>query len=379
MPREREFLAAADRALLSREFRIDDPERLTGLLDRLPDDAEVAEILGHYDVTPKGGRAFGNRAFVHCAHCHGARHWRGYAIKLTDSRLALVGVDCGEKQFGLDFKTLENAFQSDQARKSALERLLSAKELLPALLAELDALSVAPVVSQFDNYLSDLRLQYRKFVQAIARTGGQLTVTRFRRNLTAEEDRAKRQAPELFGNIERAQTKGIREAAQHRLKKYLEQQPPILEPHEEAFGTFAGVSALTAKQTPSVLVTEALALARHTSRELTQNSTASWKGTTAFTKTMRSIADAVAKMDAALHLIHELAVFTSSENLRTLAAWSEVEAEQWPNARIERPLRADGRSLIDDETGCVVVPSHEFQVPKTGRLEQLRDLVGITL
>src|SRR5262245_59708309 len=130
-----DFLTEADKLLLQRQFEAHDPELIEGLLYRLPPDAKISDILSSYDVTPDGGiKNKDKRPFLHCAHCHTARHWRGFLIELenADKSLALIGEDCGEEQFGLDFRLVENRFNAARGRQGDLRRLIGIRALIPA-------------------------------------------------------------------------------------------------------------------------------------------------------------------------------------------------------------------------------------------------------
>ena len=154
-----DFLTEADRLLLLRDFVAPDPELLLGLLDKLPDNAKIFDILYRYDPTPEGGmRNRHKRPFLHCAHCQGARHWRGFVIQLgdDDESLALIGEDCGEKQFGLDFRRVENDFNADRGRQADLRRLIEIRTLIPAFKQELDELRRSAAVAAFDAYMAGL-------------------------------------------------------------------------------------------------------------------------------------------------------------------------------------------------------------------------------
>jgi hypothetical protein len=184
-----EFLTEADRLLLLRDFDAPDPESLPRLLDKLPDNAKILDILFRYGVTPDGGmKNRHKRPFLYCAHCQGERHWRGFVIQLDDDdeSLALIGEDCGEKQFGLDFRRVENDFNADRGRQADLRRLIEIRTLIPAFEQELDELRRSAVIGAFGAYMAGLGRfgRLRTVLQETARhNDGVLTCVSYHRDL----------------------------------------------------------------------------------------------------------------------------------------------------------------------------------------------------
>src|SRR5262249_62334742 len=137
-----DFLTEAARLLSLREFEAPEPESLPGLVDRLPPGTPMPTILYRYHVRPKGGMQNKHlRPFIRCAHCQGKRHWKGFVIQLDDGSLALLGHNCGEDQFGIDFRRIEADFHTARNRQVDLRRLVELRALIPAFEHEFDFLA----------------------------------------------------------------------------------------------------------------------------------------------------------------------------------------------------------------------------------------------
>jgi hypothetical protein len=107
-----------DRQLLELEFVHENPEKLEGLLELIPDTDEVPEIEFSYDTTLGSGER------VRCRHCKktATNHNRGFVLKYLDGSRVLVGKDCGAKQFGERFAFKQNQFAAARKRADLLRR-----------------------------------------------------------------------------------------------------------------------------------------------------------------------------------------------------------------------------------------------------------------
>ena len=245
MPPE-EFLTPPDRLLMQRQFDTPDPEGLPGLVNKLPEGATVDGILFRYDVTPDGGmRNRERRPFIHCAHCAGARHWRGLVIELKDGAMALLGEDCGEKQFGIDFRRVESDFHGAWGQQSDLRRVMEIRALLPAAEAELEALRRCGAVPAFDAYMAGLR-KFGKLAGVLQRiaekNGGVLTCTSFQRDVEAEARRAEKLpgSQPLWEKIAGAQTDYVRREREKEYQRWLDGLSPIGQESVKNLGRMVG-------------------------------------------------------------------------------------------------------------------------------------------
>lgn len=72
---------------------IDDPSKLQGLSTRIERDATPASAIEYNTRNTTGAK-------VDCAACgHVRNHYRGFVVSFADGRRALVGIECGEKDF----------------------------------------------------------------------------------------------------------------------------------------------------------------------------------------------------------------------------------------------------------------------------------------
>ena len=247
----KEFLSESDRDLLGRKFHFaGDPEMIPGLIQRLPEDAKLDRIEHKYDVTPPGGAKKGKRARIRCAHCHSALHWKGWCVRLQDASLALIGIDCGEKQFALDFNSRTNDFEANYDRQTAIRRVIDIREALPSALLEVQKLLEAPAVKVFDEYQAQIqRLRHQcphlmNVLSATLRDRGQLTALVVLRDKGAEEDRARWERPDLFRDHEAAinmnKGPGVVKANAGRIRKWMENQPPIFKKDLKSLGARVG-------------------------------------------------------------------------------------------------------------------------------------------
>ncbi|MHA6347546.1 hypothetical protein [Roseivivax sp. CAU 1761] len=106
-------------------FTIADPEAQTGLTDVIERGAIPSRYINRYHTDHD----------VRCAFCDNhTAHRRGFTAEMKDGRIALCGIDCGRKYFGMEVaKNFERALQKteDEAKRDAI--LAAAMEDLPAL------------------------------------------------------------------------------------------------------------------------------------------------------------------------------------------------------------------------------------------------------
>lgn len=106
-------------------FTIADPEAQAGLTDVIERGAIPARYINRYHTAHD----------VRCAFCDNhTPHRRGYTAEMKDGRIALCGIDCGRKYFGMEVaRNFERALQKteDEAKRDAI--LEAAIEDLPLL------------------------------------------------------------------------------------------------------------------------------------------------------------------------------------------------------------------------------------------------------
>jgi hypothetical protein len=377
-----DFLTETDRLLLVREFNSPDPESIPGLLDTLPPDARVLDILSRYDVTPEGGmRNRHKRPFLHCAHCRGARHWRGFVIQLDDANesLALIGEDCGEKQFGLDFRRVESDFNAERGRQADLRRLMEIREQIPAFEQELDALRKSAVMHDFDTYMAGLsRFGKLRFVlrETAQRNDGVLTCVSHHRDHDAEERHAKT-LPLYKHHSERiagAQTEYIRRTRMEERQQWLDTLPSVEYSKTETLGRFVGGEIFEANGSIAAGMRAARDMLATLAGEFMCDRSDYWtaRGITASVKKM---GEGIGLVYRALRMLAELDKFTAAENLATIAKWSQREVEL-PQPRIEFSVKASGRTLIDEDDRFRLSLASNWALPTTPHMNALAHALG---
>jgi hypothetical protein len=367
---------------MQREFDTRDPEGLPGLVDELPDDAVVHNIHYRYDVTPEGGmRNRERRRFVHCAHCEAARHWRGFVTELADGALALVGEDCGEKQFGLDFRRVATDFHAALGLQSDLRRVMEIRAMLPACESELDALRRCGAMPAFDAYMAGLR-RFGRLAVALQRIAeqqdGVLACTSYRRDREAEARRAKvlPAARHYLEKIAGAQTDFMRRQRQEEYQNWLDSQPRIEHGTLELIGRMTGSGIFV--MAPGAMV-KSMGAAREVlgaGIELFLCSHSDdWHNKKTLRQGLGTLRQGVELTHRAVEMLAELDRFAAAENLSLVSAWSQREVE-CPQSRIGRAVKVNGRILIDEEEDDAVALPADWVVPVTPCLDALRTMLG---
>lgn len=82
-------------------FRLTDPYDQSDLINCIPEDAKLLDILNIYEFE----RFPTEKAF--CVVCKGHRHKRGFTAALTTGHRVLVGSACGQKKFGASWQDAE--------------------------------------------------------------------------------------------------------------------------------------------------------------------------------------------------------------------------------------------------------------------------------
>lgn len=376
--RELDFLSERDRLLLQRKFDVADPESLQGLVARLPDGAEMHDILFRYDVTPAGGMKNMARPFVSCAHCHGARHWRGYVIELVDDSLALIGEDCGAKQFGIKFNQVESDFHADRSRQSDLRRLIELRQAIPGFVAELQEFRRAPEVIAYDAYMARLRRDARQLFLALRQLttvgDGWLICTSYERDAEAEKRRmlTDPEFAEIRRKIAAAKHEGVRRRWVKAEKKWMRNQQPIEKAVEEVIGRLAGGGVLKADiaQTLAQGVAAAVAMIRVQATDFMEKRSDEWTQKT-IKKGIDTISNGIVILDRAVALMAEMDRFTSAANLALIAQWSAREVEL-PQPRVRFLVNASDRTLIDEEDRWRLELPTEWGMPPLPHLDHMR-------
>src|SRR5262249_19165696 len=153
--------------------------------------------------------------------------------------------NCGQDQFGIDFRRVERDFHTARNRQSDLQRLINIRALIPAFERELEALHRSVVIRAYDDYLAGLRRfgKVRFVLQETAQhNNGLLTCVSYRRDHAAEARYAEAlpHARHHRERIEGAKTDYERRARIEDYERWLETLPRIehelVEPHDRIVG-----------------------------------------------------------------------------------------------------------------------------------------------
>lgn len=377
-----DFLTPQDREILERTFDIDDPAQLTGLLDRPPDTDEVPEIEYAYNITPPGGRAKGHAPTLKCVFPHTARHWRGSIVRWKNGDRARLGPDCGADHFGFNFKAVEERFVAAKSRKNDLVRFVALRSLLPKVVDELRPLSKAPCIVTYDELRQSFSAIFPELHQTlgtIAHGDGLLRTTRQERDRTAEENRVEKskEGRELLKACEDARSKGpgVVKACNRRLKQWMDDQSPIMKTVIQEAGALSGRSFFTDPRPMVHTVGTATVTMAKLAAEITSKRSDHWTATSPFSRTFKSIRDAIALIDAVGDRIEDGRRFSSQANLQRITQWASFEMHA-PRPRVRNAVSTQGRTLINVEGGARWSFAADITLPALHQLDELRRLMG---
>ena len=198
----------SDQELIDAQFDIFDPEELEGVVLDLPPDYMASVLEGQYDTKKTTGN------LVRCIHCKKPNHNHGFVFRTPQGGRILVGIDCGEKIYGVQFNQQQNDFNAARARRDALIARHYALEHGNELWSHAHDLGAHPAVALFkqarSEYLKAFPDLARNVVNACGRDGGALFVDVASRNYEAEaardsrlDVREERLAKELMTKTER--------------------------------------------------------------------------------------------------------------------------------------------------------------------------------
>lgn len=163
-----------------------DPSTQDGLVERIPEGVIPEKPLNSYDT-----KLSSDGEKMNCAQCgHRRNHYRGITVLLSDGSKALVGRNCGEKDFGRDiWGQLESDLEYRQNLVFYEARIKPYEQELSSILDGLEVwLEVAEVV---DNFFTKLRKAMPNLYKALRRdawASGELTYARTVRKTVVGRD-----------------------------------------------------------------------------------------------------------------------------------------------------------------------------------------------
>lgn len=370
-----------------REFRLRNPELIGNLVERIPDDLDIAKLRidWWYDETPPGGKRAGYKEHVPCSCCRQRRlHWVGCVVCLPDGRYALVGNDCGMRELGSAYQIMKNAFKNEAKLAYGLERLERMRDTVTSATAELETLEAAVAVTGFDQYFRDMTHKFgrmsRHLAVSVKSNQGQLIATEEVFDEQATERDARRAAKklvegtdelDLYSAIDDAGTAEERRIAVARWRKFAARQPKRYKRQPLYMGDCEAWPILLANQrsTPAQLVREANQLvAPHALRILTKPDH-EWSNHS-LGQMQNDLKTAFGKIDAAEKLVASLIAFCTSANMRRVAAWAQQVQKM--EAKLGQDIVADGSALCDDRSGSRLQLPNGYDWPALSGLEAFR-------
>lgn len=346
------FLTAEDRAILGREFKVEDPRTLTGLLTEPPVTRVPPEIEFTYDVRPKGGKSSGESPSIKCVFPHGARHWEGYVIHWRKFGRALLGPDCGAGHFGFTYNEAKDAFDAKVNRQSDLIKFVLLRERLPAVMVELRLVPQYPCIRTYDESLVAFRAGFPKLAASLSRfakEGGLLQTTEEERNWEAENERDKDEpeAKRFRANIAARQNDrpNVLKAEQNRFKAWREKRTPIMKVVHTDVGALAGFDFIKTTHSLSSVASSAVMKLSLAATEIERNTSGRWSKAYPFSRTFKQIYSAMEEIERLEQALVALRSFGSAGNLKRISDWTVLEARS-VRPRLDHPVRVDGDTLV---------------------------------
>jgi hypothetical protein len=155
----------------------------------------------------------------------------------------------------------------------------------------------------------------------------------------------------------------------------MDAQPPIMRTAAQEAGMLSGRSFLTDPGPMAHAVAAAVAAMSKLSDEITRHRSDHWNATNPFSRTFRSIREGIGQVDAAARRLDEARRFSGQANVARIALWSRFECEA-PGARVRHAVEAEGRTLINPESGARWSVPATLALPALAKLDDLRRVLG---
>jgi len=315
------LISESDTKLLDRDLSINDPTVLEGLVSKICPDDKLENVLFRYDVAIVYGRSASR---VHCAHCNAPRHHKGWVVELNEGRKALIGKDCGHKQFELDFKHSENNFKSLEARKNNLMWLQEAAIRIKETSRRYNSLLREPSFTHYNDFMRQLRKEHGQLSQRL----GQM-LREYPGNLTALIKVRDHQREDARIDQERKSRKLSGSSDDKRLEKELKQLkrtlPPIYRSDPKHIAQCLGSAALNPSD-PLQIAKSAAAGLSALADKINGSASETWDKHS-FLQAKREEEGLMLKMLSAIEQVNSLADFMSPINLGRIQRLFEADSE----------------------------------------------------
>lgn len=153
-----------DEDLIDWNFRASDPQALDNLRTELPRNQEIPQIEFAYDTLLSGS------GMVRCMHCKktAKNHNRGFVLFYADGSRALVGKDCGAKQYGAAFEHAERQFQLARSRAHYLRRKRAIEANATEICDLVETVSSHPLVEMHSRLKKEFNWGMRSIAPSLA-------------------------------------------------------------------------------------------------------------------------------------------------------------------------------------------------------------------
>lgn len=330
-----------DDELRAYEFRVTQPELLPDLVDRVrPADAPRPIVSGYYEERPGDGEV---RSRISCAKCGRTNHWSGVVLLYPDGAKALVGHNCAEDHFGVDWDAIRHDFDQGVSRQHRLLEWDVAYLEFPELLEELVSLSENPAIVQRVATLNALRnalpVLDRRLQQVI---GGRLTALREVRDYEAENRRERKLERDLDAMSAKAGME--REAYDRENADWIRsQRQPIWKAERHEIGRCDGWTFVGhANRIRDALATQRSTLANVYHR-MRDHQSGQRLGDDVIRRTLAGAKDASQRLVEVLDQLRSADQFFSHDNLQRLVEWGGGPKASFAGAT--RSALLEGRSV----------------------------------
>ncbi len=347
VPKSPSNLRATDRELREREFTVEDPENLHSLEATLPADYLDADIEYWYDARSKSGS---KRQYVWCAHDQKRTHWCGYVMRTPSGTRFLLGKDCGEKLFGLNFEEIAKDFHQLRERQSLLVRQDVVIEALPLAISDLKVLSNHENWDVHQSIIKILKAElhdlYRALTACVFQREGMLVVEERVRDFAKEEQRAEiyeHEDGELARAEERRKAGLITLTALKKIRQNAKEEvafrdtEPIFKTVEKPIAALSGRELFRPGAAPKTVVREQVFEVERIAEELSS-------GTDAFSNMslsnkLRRLRRALENLEVETQRVADVDKFCSQNNLENVISWANQ------NTKLNGRYRVKGRGI----------------------------------
>ncbi|WEK50884.1 MAG: hypothetical protein P0Y66_02025 [Candidatus Kaistia colombiensis] len=340
----------SDEELLKAILHTTDPSTMPGRVETPP--AEDAELI--FEMT------YDAPEVVDCVWGH--KHKRGLVLKDANGNRYLIGHDCGQNKFGLDWQYMESQREAQKKRQDYLLSLRSFAALLTSEMPWLQSLPQHPAVQAHDELRKAIRNKSPKFFEDLIKVqageAARLSKVVAERDFKAEEARRERadQDPSNYRKMSK------QSQAEHR-QDYAKRKDPIYRNVRRDLGPMLGLSLI------SRLGPLSGRLASHVSRlpgiastALTLPAAIDLKAQTRITRTL------VQETQTLLEEVDDAASFFSPEHCQAISEWSASRDAGYSIEPIARGLRIRGETA---GSSTDLVKPLELQKPDLTRLLSL--------